>query len=232
MSNQANTERGRIILTFDDGSNGSDKYGTYTHAIIEALGYFGRVMQVPVYGTFFVNGQWVQQDAEWKKGNIEALQRAYREGHEIANHSFGHTLDRKWTAQRMKDDITKTNETIKAAGIRTPKFFRAPGGSGDWSTDEKAKLNQVLSELDMKNLDWDIGSNDHNWVGHPQKIISEVIRQALLQPTRDHVILFHDGPPGNNRASTVIAVSAIISALIGAGWTRFEKASSDANEQN
>ena len=102
-----------IALTFDDGP------GPYTNRLLDGLKTRG------VQATFFMLGQ----RAAAYPGVVE---RAYREGHQIANHSYSHVNLTGQTNSGVKSQIRDTNSQLdKACGAGTSYLIRAPYGSAN-----------------------------------------------------------------------------------------------------
>ena len=60
-----------------------------------------------VSATFFLEGRWAQKNPELAKMISDA-------GHEVGNHSFTHPDMKNLSTDRIRQEITKTNEVIKA----------------------------------------------------------------------------------------------------------------------
>lgn len=164
---QPEVEAGKrmIAFTFDDGPASAN-----TYAIMDELEkYNGR-------GTFFMLGQNVTYYPEVVKD-------VYRRGHEIATHSYTHSMGIAATgtmnAQEVSDELYNTcDEIYKVCGYE-PKYFRPPYG---------AINDNVLNECGMDIVKWDIDSLD--WENHnPQKMTDIVVNNAQ---TGYVVVLMHD----------------------------------------
>ncbi len=97
-----------IALTFDDGPD---------------LRYTDRVLDVlaakQVKATFFVVGS-------ASVVNQSILQRIYREGHDIGNHTFTHTNASDVSSEHLRLELNATQRLIEATvGVRT-RLFRPP----------------------------------------------------------------------------------------------------------
>ena len=122
-----------VAMTFDDGP--SEKL---TPALLDLLA------QHQIRATFFVIGENVVE-------HPEILQRAVREGHEIANHSWSHPSFGKMRDESVRTELQKTDDAIRvrwvgldigrtALGIAGPdEFVRWIGGSQDCRTTKDTK---------------------------------------------------------------------------------------------
>ena len=90
-----NENKKMIALTFDDGPDED-----FTPQILDILKKYN------AKATFFVVGQKVG----W---NPEIVKRAYKEGHEIGNHTFTHINICKSTNEQIINEINKTQKIIK-----------------------------------------------------------------------------------------------------------------------
>ena len=114
--------RQRVALTFDDGP-----HGTLTPRLMDIL------KPLKAYVTFFVMGIKVLKHAE-------ILQRAVREGHEVANHVWNHPVLSKIPRAAVFEQMKRTNDAIAAAVGFPPATMRPPYGNTN------KKLNQFLEE--------------------------------------------------------------------------------------
>lgn len=129
-----------IALTFDDGP-----HYKYTPQLLDGLKARG------VNVTFFMLGQCAQQ-------NLALVQRAYDEGHEIANHSWNHP---ELTSVSLSEVVSQINDTRavldKACGIGTEYLVRPPYGSTNESVRGALGAPAILWSLDTN--DWQYGYN-------------------------------------------------------------------------
>lgn len=108
---RGNRERPEMALTFDCGAS-----AVPTPAILEAL------RREQVGATFFLTGQWVQQNP--------ALAAQIAAEHEIANHSFSHPDFSRLTNAQILAEMEKAEATIlEVTGHSTRPLWRAPFGS-------------------------------------------------------------------------------------------------------
>ncbi|GAB3067042.1 polysaccharide deacetylase family protein [Virgibacillus ainsalahensis] len=101
-----------------------------------------------VKATFFIEGKWAKENAEFVKMINE-------QGHVIGNHAYNHPNMARLSQDEIIEQLTQTNEIIKATTGITPKWFAPPSGS---YTDEvvrnahQLKMNTVLWTVDT--IDW------------------------------------------------------------------------------
>jgi peptidoglycan-N-acetylglucosamine deacetylase len=188
------TPNKRISITFDDGPS------TYTAAILDVL----KQKQVPA--TFFVIGL----NAEQYPGMI---QREYREGHTIGNHSYSHPNIAKDSEKVTELELNTTQRLIEHDIGHGTKLFRPPynADSQPQTVDEIVPIARaqamgyitVAESVDPR--DWEKGIT-------AEKIVQEV----LDQKDQGHLILLHDG--GGDRTPTIEALPQIIDKLRAEGY--------------
>lgn len=122
-----------VALTFDDGP------GPYTQAIINCLKKNnGRA-------TFFVVGERIDTYSD-------ELESAFKNGNEIANHTYSHPNLTKLNKTKIKSEISKTDKKVKTiTGIST-SLLRTPGGSVNSTVKSAAGKPIILWSIDT--LDW------------------------------------------------------------------------------
>jgi cellulose synthase/poly-beta-1,6-N-acetylglucosamine synthase-like glycosyltransferase/peptidoglycan/xylan/chitin deacetylase (PgdA/CDA1 family)/spore germination protein YaaH len=195
----------QVAITFDDGPDPE-----WTPKILDILKKYN------VKGTFFMIGEPAQD-------NVAVMQRVYREGHEIGNHTYTHP-DISEISERQVDLQLNVTESLFGAklGIH-PVYFRPP-----YSIDQEPDTNDQAAPVDhIQHLGYvivgdKIDTND--WDEHPRKtpqeIINNVFDQIALANTkpwmRGSIILMHDG--GGNRQPTVDALPQLIVALRARGY--------------
>ncbi|EOH95970.1 hypothetical protein UAY_03396 [Enterococcus moraviensis ATCC BAA-383] len=170
-----------ISLTFDDGPNPET-----TPRLLDIL------KEKSVKATFFMLGQNVVKH--------EALvKRVAEEGHEVASHSYSHPQLTGVDAQRVKDEVQKTDKAIYHAIGKLPTDFRPPYG---------AVNKDVAMIIGKPIIQWSVDSQD--WQSHnAQSIIKRIDDTAY----NDTIVLMHDIHP-----ETVDAVSTVIDHLRKEGY--------------
>ncbi len=181
----------KIILTFDDGPSAE-----YTPQILDIL------EREKIPATFFVVGIPAEQ-------NLPILQRIYKDGFEIGNHTFTHSNIAKMSAERADLELKSTRLLIEAVTGRSTILFRAPfnADSEPQSFEEiepiarAKKDNYITVGESIDPNDWDVAHGVN-----ADSIFNRTIR--LANSTNGNIILFHDA--GGNRQATVEALPRII----------------------
>ncbi|MET8306708.1 polysaccharide deacetylase family protein [Micromonospora sp. NPDC005173] len=153
---------GYVGLTFDDGPTGS------TSALLTVLRNNG------VRATMFNVGQNVQN-------NRAAAQAQVAAGMWVGNHSWNHAHMTSMSQAQMQSDLSQTSSAIQSATGSRPQLFRPPYG------ETNSTLQSVASSLGMRQVIWDVDSQDWNGASVGQ-IVSNAGRLQAGQ-----VILMHDG---------------------------------------
>ncbi len=177
-----------VVLTFDDGP-----HNYFTASILKTLREAGDIKAM-----FFELGRQIQKYPH-------QTQKAFADGHVIANHSWNHLClnntevcrknnkGRVLTDNEVKNDIVSTFQLIQKTVGKIAPFFRFPYGDNRTSTSEYLKKSGVLE------MHWSIDSNDWRY---SQKVGSELIpftsKEVLASALRTidknnrGVVLFHD----------------------------------------
>jgi cellulose synthase/poly-beta-1,6-N-acetylglucosamine synthase-like glycosyltransferase/peptidoglycan/xylan/chitin deacetylase (PgdA/CDA1 family)/spore germination protein YaaH len=195
-----------VAISFDDGPD-----PTWTPKILDVLKRYN------VKATFFMIGE-VAQD------NVGVMQRVFRDGNEIGNHTFTHP-DISEISQRQVDLQLNLTESLFEAklGVK-PVYFRPPYSiDQEPDTNDQAAPIEHIQKLGYVIVGDKIDTND--WDEHPRKspqeIVDSVFEQMNLAQTKTwmkgSIILMHDG--GGNRSATVAALPVLITALRAHGYT-------------
>ncbi|WP_155341559.1 polysaccharide deacetylase family protein [Acrocarpospora corrugata] len=171
-----------VALTFDDGP------GPYTGRVLDALRH--------ERATFFTVGANAA-------ARPDLLDRMRDEGHEVANHTWSHRDLTTMAANRVFDQLSRTQSLIKDATGQTPTLARAPYGATDPNVTEVAKeLGLCLVQWNVDPMDW---QSDN-----PSAIVSA----TLSKTRRNSIVLLHDTNP-----ATADALPAIVAGLAARGFT-------------
>lgn len=189
----------KIILTFDDGPD-----PVYTPRILDIL----EKEKVPA--TFFLVGLNAEQ-------NIPLVQRIYRDGYEIGNHTFTHGNIAKMSAERAALEMKTTRLLIECVTGHSTILFRAPynADSEPQNFEEiepiarSKKDNYITVGESIDPNDWDPGMT-------ADSIVHRTIRFA--EANNASIILLHDAG-GLTRQPTVDALPRIISYFKKRGCT-------------
>lgn len=180
----------QVILTFDDGPD-SD----YTPRILDIL------KKEKVLATFFIVG--LQGE-----NNLPLLQRIYREGHEIGNHTFTHPNIATVSLERASAEMETTRLLIEAVTGRSTVLFRAPyNADAEPTTENELKPITLSKQQNYYSIGESIDPNDWQKGVIADSIYLRTIKQYEDNPDKG-IILLHDA--GGNREATVEALPRII----------------------
>lgn len=177
----------KVVMTFDDGPD--DRYTPY---ILDILNKY----KVPA--AFFVTGI----NAEH---NLPLIQRIYREGHEIGNHTFLHPNLEIASDDRLKLELRSTGYIIESITGHATILFRPP-----YNTDaEPTNPVQIRPIFIAKNEGYlTIGSSIDPEDWQEGVSIDTIVTRAISQQGLGNIILMHDA--GGNREATIQALPQII----------------------
>jgi peptidoglycan/xylan/chitin deacetylase (PgdA/CDA1 family) len=176
-----------VVLTFDDGPD-----VVYTPKILDVLA------QYDAKATFFEIGKNVNRHPELTK-------RIHDAGHSVQNHTWTHADLRKLAAAAFRQQVTSTDQAIRAQIGTTPGCLRPPYGGMDATVRRRAKA------LGKDLVVWTIDSRDWTKPG-----TSAIVQHVLKGVHNGSVILMHDG--GGNRTQTVAALPVILKSLKAQGY--------------
>ena len=183
VGREEGTEK-QISLTFDAAWGNED-----TQILIDILGKYD------IRATFFCVAGWVEKYPE----SVKALSDS---GHEIMNHSTTHPHMSRLSRDQIREEIETCNDKIEAVTGKRPTLFRAP--YGEYTND----LIEVLDELGMKCIQWDVDSLD--WKELPA---GEIESRVCSRAKNGSIVLFH-----NAALHTPEALPGIIEELSGRGF--------------
>jgi peptidoglycan-N-acetylglucosamine deacetylase len=176
-----------VVLTFDDGPDAE-----YTPKVLDILALYG------AKATFFEVGQNVRK-------HPELTRQLHAAGHSVQNHTWDHSDLRKLTAAKFLQEVTSTDQAIRAQIGSTPGCLRPPYGG------VSATVRQRARQLGKDLVVWTIDSRDWTKPG-----TTAIVQRVLKNVHSGSVILMHDG--GGNRAQTVAALPTILKALKAQGY--------------
>jgi peptidoglycan-N-acetylglucosamine deacetylase len=195
-----------VALSFDDGPDPE-----WTPRILDIL------KQYHVVGTFFMIG-------EVAENYVSVMQRVYREGHEIGNHTWFHPDISEISNANVDFELNLTERLFAAKLGVQPLYFRPPYSiDQEPDTNDQAAPAERIQELGYVIVGDKIDTDD--WDEHPRKspkeITDSVFAQIDLMQTkswmRGSIILLHDG--GGDRSATIAALPVLIQALRDRGYT-------------
>ncbi len=152
-----------VALSFDAAWGNED-----TQQLIDILSQYN------VKTTFFVVGGWVDKYPESVKQLSDA-------GHEIMNHSDTHPHMTQISKEKMKEEVTKCDEKIKAITGVTPTLFRAPYG------DYNNEVVQAMRETGHFTIQWDVDSLDWKDLS-----AEEICHRVTTKVKPGSIVLFHN----------------------------------------
>jgi cellulose synthase/poly-beta-1,6-N-acetylglucosamine synthase-like glycosyltransferase/peptidoglycan/xylan/chitin deacetylase (PgdA/CDA1 family)/spore germination protein YaaH len=194
-----------LALTFDDGPD-----PTWTPKILDIL------TREHVSATFMVIG-------EEAMDNVGLLKRYYKDGQEIANHTFTHPDISQISARQLNLELNGTERLFAAELGVQPLFFRPP-----YSIDQEPDTNDQAAPVDrVEQMGYIIVGDKidtDDWNEHPRKTPEEIIATVLKQledmktkpQFRGSIILMHDG--GGDRSVTVATLPLLIDTLRAKGY--------------
>jgi peptidoglycan/xylan/chitin deacetylase (PgdA/CDA1 family) len=161
-----------IAMTFDDGPSAK-----LTPKLLDLLAAHH------IKATFFVIGENVAE-------HPEIVERAAREGHEIANHSWSHPNFGKMSDESVRSQLSRTDDAIRNATGTRPTLMRPPYGS---ITPRQKRW--IHDEFGYQIILWDVDPYDWKRPG------PSVVRNRILKETRPgSIVLSHDIHPGTIEA--------------------------------
>ncbi len=174
----------KIAVTFDSAWNDTD-----IDSIISVL------QEKNCPSTFFVTGKWAESYPE-------ALKKLSSAGHEIASHSYNHSLYSTLSKDEIIADMDKCDNAIKTILSSAPTLVRAP--SGDYTNDSI----MAAKETGRIPIQWDVDSLD--WKGLSEADMKKRISEKIAPGS---IILFHNGTE-----QTAAALPGILDMLIQDGY--------------
>ena len=180
----------KLILTFDDGP--SDEYTPQILDILE---------REKIPATFFIVGLEAEK-------NIPILQRIYKDGFEIGNHTFTHHNLAKMSLVRADIEMKATRLLIESITGRSTILFRAPFNA-DSEPQTYEELEPILRSRNENYLTVAESIDPNDWVPGvtADSIVARIIHQ--VEAKNASIILLHDAG-GKTRQATVDALPKII----------------------
>lgn len=165
-----------VTLTFDDGPDDRS-----TPALLDLL----RDERVP--SAFFCIGRNIS-------AHPELAARIVSEGHLLANHTYSHSNATNFFGiEKLKDEMTRTQSTIRDAAGVTSAFFRPPMGLSN------PRVFKAAAAVGLKVVGWTARGFDTQ-CRTPHRIVRRILRG--VEPGA--IILLHDGNiPADRLLATV-----------------------------
>ena len=179
---------GLVALTFDDGP------GSYTADTLDVLS------ELRIAGTFFVVGNNVEQ-------RPELVARTAAEGHEVANHSYSHADFMDLTHEQIQEEVLRTDQAIRDAGVTPLEVLRPPYGHWDGPG---GRVESAVKSVGYTLVTWTYSPTDY-------LNTAEVIRARVRESLHDGmVVLLHDG--SSNAPEMIAALPGIADDTRAAGY--------------
>ncbi|XMB87370.1 polysaccharide deacetylase family protein [Mycoplasmatota bacterium WC44] len=137
---------------------------------------------------FFIEGKWANK-------NMELVYEIYNRGHLVGNHSYSHPNLANSEANKIKYELSKTNNIISNITMDSVNYFGPPSGAYD------QEVIDIAKELNMETVLWTVDTID--WQKPSERVI---INRVLSKIHSGGIILMH---PTKN---TVLALDDIIEA--------------------
>ncbi len=185
--NKAGENKGKIVLTFDDGPD-----ERFTPRILDILHKY----KVPA--VFFITGVNAEQ-------NLPLVQRIYREGHEIGNHTFLHPNLELVSDDRLKLELRSTGYIIESLTGHATTFFRPPYNT-DAEPTSPIQISPIYTAKEEGYLTIGSSIDPRDW---EEGVSSDsIVTRAIREQKLGNIMLMHDA--GGERESTVGALPGII----------------------
>jgi len=181
---------GELALTFDDGPNPA-----WTPRLIETLAKFN------VKATFFMVGRFAADEPRLTRSIAEA-------GHLIGNHSWSHANLALSAASRIREELTRSKNSLEQVTGKPLRYFRPPFGN------RRPYVLRAARELGMIPVLWNAMTSD--WSERASdRIARRLIRKIAANQRRGHAsnIVLHDGGHhalNTDRGPSVAAVEQLL----------------------
>ena len=177
----------QIVMTFDDGPD-----ERYTPRILDILSKY----KVPA--VFFMTGINAEE-------NLPLVERVYKEGHEIGNHTFLHPNLEIISDDRLKLELRSTGYIIESITGHNTMLFRAPYNT-DAEPTNPAQIRPIYTAKKEGYLTIGSSIDPRDW----EEGVTEdtIVARAEAQQGLGNILLMHDA--GGYREETIKALPRII----------------------
>ena len=181
---------GELALTFDDGPN-----PTWTPKLLDTLASHN------VHATFFLLGGFAQAQPD-------LVRRIAAAGHLVGNHTWSHPDLSRTPAQRVRQELWRTSQTLEQIVGAPVRYFRPPFGA------RRPVVFRIARELKLQPVLWNAMTND--WSEPAADQITARLAQKVDRLThtgRAVNIVLHDGGHralNSNREPSVTAAEQLI----------------------
>ena len=181
---------GELALTFDDGPNPA-----WTPRLLDVLAEHG------LKATFFMLGNRAE-------GETDLVRRIAGEGHLIGNHSWSHPNLALTAADKVREELTRTSETLQQITGERVKYFRPPFGA------RRPAVFRIARELGLRVVTWNAMTSDWSEPS-AERIVGELTAKidSLGRRGRAVNIVLHDGghqEQGIDRSASVSAAGMLV----------------------
>lgn len=153
-------EKPSIAITFDDGPS-----SRYTGRLLDGL------KERSVKASFFLIGENAEE-------NPVLVERIYKEGHLIGNHTYSHVQMTHLSEEAAVREIEKTDQVISAITGEHVAYMRPPFGAWQRELEVRMEVLPVLWSVDP--LDWTTENVD------------EIVSKVVTEVEEGDIILLHD----------------------------------------
>jgi peptidoglycan/xylan/chitin deacetylase (PgdA/CDA1 family) len=179
-----------LALTFDDGPNPA-----WTPQLLDILAAHD------AHATFFLVGKFAQTESALVRRIADA-------GHLIGNHSWSHPNLAQISSRRIREELTRTRDTLEQLIGKSVHFFRPPYGA------RRPITLRIARELGMKPVTWNAMTNDWEEPS-ADRIASNLIAKIEKNQQSGYAtnIVLHDGSHhglGANRGPSVHAAQQLL----------------------
>jgi peptidoglycan/xylan/chitin deacetylase (PgdA/CDA1 family) len=181
---------GTLALTFDDGPNPA-----WTPRLLDILAAHN------AHATFFMVGRFAEAEPSLVRRVADA-------GHLIGNHSWSHPNLARTASSRIRQELTRTSDTLAQIVGRPPRFFRPPYGA------RRPYVLRAARSLGMTPVTWNAMTSD--WVDPSADHIAAELMKKIDRNEVDgwaSNIVLHDGGHralGTDRGPSVAAAGQIL----------------------
>jgi peptidoglycan/xylan/chitin deacetylase (PgdA/CDA1 family) len=181
---------GELALTFDDGPSPA-----WTPRLLDILAGHA------VRATFFMVGSRAQSEPELVRQMVAA-------GHLIGNHSWCHPNLAFASASLIKEELSRTSQTLEQITGAPVRYFRPPFGA------RRPEVLRAAKRLGMVPVLWNAMTSD--WKNPSADAIAERLIHKIDRLERHGLaanIVLHDGShmdPAANRAPSIAAAAQLI----------------------
>ncbi len=185
---------GELALTFDDGPNPA-----WTPRLIDILA------RSDVKATFFMVGRFARQEPMLTRQVAEA-------GHLIGNHSWSHANLAISSGSRIREELTRTKDTLEQITGKPLRYFRPPYGN------RRPYVLHAARELSMIPVLWNAMTTD--WSERSSERIAERLTRKIASNQHRGCasnIVLHDGGHralNTDRGPSIGAVERLLAQYI------------------